>query len=255
MTSEALVDYQVNGAVAIVKMNRPDALNAFNIPLREALLAALNEAEQDDRVKVVVLGSTGRAFSAGADLMESPENKPSVIETLLDGYRPLLEKISTMPLPVIGMAPGVAAGVGAAVLMACDLVLMAEEARIYMAFSHIGLVPDGGATWFLYQHLGYQRAFQLIVEGGSLDSQRCLALGIANQVLPVDQLEERALEWGGQLAQRSPLATAEAKRLLRAAATSSYAETYQQEAVAQHRCIASPESKAAVEAFKTKSKK
>lgn len=255
MTDETLVDYQVVGAVATLRMNRPQALNAFTAPLRRALLDAFDRAERDPAVKVVLFGSTGRGFSAGADLTEAKPEDHSVVDELLQGYRPLLEKIARSPLPVIGVAPGVAAGVGAALLMNCDLVIMAEEARIFMAFSHIGLVPDGGATWLLYQHLGYQRAFQLIVEGGSLSAAQCLEIGIANKVVAGDDLDSAALQWAEQLAERSALASAEAKKLLRAAATSRFAETVEQEALAQQLCIDSDESKAAIAAFKEKAGK
>lgn len=249
MSAPSLVEYQVNGAVARLRLNRPDALNAFSRALRGELLAALERAERDPAVKVVILGANGRAFSAGADLKEEKPPEHDVIKELLEGYRPVLERITRSPLPVIGVAPGVAAGVGAAILLACDLVMMASDARLYMAFSHIGLVPDGGATWQLQRHLGHQRAFALIVEGGSLSAAECLAVGIANQVLDAAELDAAADEWAGRLAQRSPLATAEAKRLLRAAANCDFSEILVREAEAQHLCINSEASKAAVAAF------
>lgn len=245
----SLVEYRTEGAVAIVRMNRPDALNAFNTGLRADLLAALEHAERDPAVRAVVLGSTGRAFSAGADLKEPKPPESNVVKVLLEGYRPLLERITRSPLPIIGAAPGVAAGVGAALLMACDLVVMAREARIYMAFSHIGLVPDGGATWLLQRHLGHQRAFQLVVEGGSLSAEECLALGIANKVVTQDELESVTTQWAAVLAERPALATAQAKKLLRMAATASFGDMIEQEAEAQRLCIDSDESRAAVAVF------
>tara|TARA_R110001606_G_scaffold261206_5_gene409249 strand:- start:319 stop:1152 length:834 start_codon:yes stop_codon:yes gene_type:complete len=255
MSEEQLVEYRVDGAVATLRMNRPQVLNAFTPGLRRALIDAFDRAERDPAIKVIVFGSTGRGFSAGADLTEPKSENHSVVDELLQGYRPLLEKIARSPLPVIGVAPGVAAGVGAALLMNCDLVMMADEARIYMAFSHIGLVPDGGATWLLYQHLGYQRAFQLIVEGGSLSAEQCLQIGIANKVLPVTELDAAAASWAAELAQRSALANAEAKKLLRAAANNRFAETVEQEAIAQQLCMDSEESKTAIAAFKEKAAK
>jgi len=255
MSEAALVEYRVDGAVATVRMNRPDVLNAFSTGLRTELLAALERAERDPAVRAVILGSTGRGFSAGADLREPKPPESNVIKVLLEGYRPLLERITRSPLPVIGVAPGVAAGVGAAILMSCDLVMMAREARIYMAFSHIGLVPDGGATWLLQRHLGHQRAFQMIVEGGNLSADECLALGIANKVMDASELDQAAAQWAAALAERPALATAQAKKLLRAAATASYGEMIEREAEAQYLCINSDESKAAVAAFLARSKR
>jgi 2-(1,2-epoxy-1,2-dihydrophenyl)acetyl-CoA isomerase len=253
MQDQPPVTYEASGTIAWIRLNRPQALNAIDTDLRAALLVALKKAERDSDVKVVLLGAVGRAFCAGADLMEDKAEDFSVEDELLQGYRPVLEKIARMPQTVIGVAPGVAAGVGAALLMTCDLVMMAEDARIYMAFSHIGLVPDGGATWLLYQHLGYQRAFELIVEGGSLDAKACLAAGIANKLVEADGLEAAATEWAKELATRSAVSTAEAKKLLRAAATSTLAQAIESETAAQARCIDSEESRAAVAEFKNRS--
>ena len=252
MSAQPCVTYDVSGAVAWLRLNRPQSLNAVNTALRNDLLATLKRAERDPQVRVVVLGAVGRAFCAGADLMEAKPEGYTVEAELLEGYRPVLEKIIGMAEPVIGVSPGVAAGVGAAILMSCDLVVMAEQARLYMAFSHIGLVPDGGATWLLYQHLGYQRAFELIVEGGSLDARACLAAGLANKVVAADELEARVEAWAGELAQRSALATAEAKKLLRAAATSTLAQAIENETRAQQRCMDSDASKAAIDEFKSR---
>lgn len=255
MSEDTAVEYQARDAVAWIRMNRPDALNAFNDALRRNLTAALKKAAEDDDIKVVVLAANGRAFSAGADLMEdnSPD-KSDVTRQLMEEYHPILDTIRSMPKPVIGVAPGVAAGVGASVLMSCDQVVMAEEARIYMAFSHIGLVPDGGATWLLFQALGYHRAFGLISEGGSVSAAQCLELGVARAVVPQEQVEQTAADIAATLCERSALATAEAKRLLRMAATASYDDVFKAEAIAQKQCLQSDESKQAIARFKTRSK-
>lgn len=255
MSDYTAVEYQAREAVAWIRMNRPDSLNAFNDDLRRDLAAALKQASEDNDIKVVVLAANGRAFSAGADLMEenSPD-KSDVTRQLMEDYHPILDAIRSMPKPVIGVAPGVAAGVGASVLMSCDQVVMAEESRIYMAFSHIGLVPDGGATWLLFQALGYHRAFSLITEGGSVNAAECLELGIARAVVSQGQVEEAAADLAATLCDRSALATAEAKRLLRMAATASYDDVFRAEAVAQKTCLDSDASKQAIASFKSRSK-
>lgn len=255
MTDYIAVEYQTRDAVAWIYLNRPDSLNAFNDDLRHNLAAALQRAASDESVKVVVLGARGRAFCAGADLMESnPPDKSDVTQQLLESYKPILDSIHHMPKPVIGVAPGVAAGIGAAVLLSCDQVVMAEEARLYLAFSHIGLVPDGGASWLLLKSLGYHRAFALITEGGSVSAAECHSAGITRKVVPQDQIEQAAAEIAGTLCERSALATAEAKALLRRAATASYDEIYQAEAIVQKRCLQSDESREAIARFKNKGK-
>ncbi|MBM1143045.1 enoyl-CoA hydratase/isomerase family protein [Alcanivorax sp. ZXX171] len=255
MSDYATVEYQTRDAVAWIRMNRPDSLNAFNTDLRRDLTAALKHAAADDDVKVVVLAANGRAFCAGADLMESrsPDNH-DVTKQLMEAYHPILDTIQTMPKPVIGVAPGVAAGVGSSVLMSCDQVVMAEESRIYLAFSHIGLVPDGGATWLLFQALGYHRAFALITEGGSVSARECLELGVARAVAPQERIDQVAADIAATLCERSTLATASAKRLLRMAATTSYDEAFKSEAVAQKQCMDSEESRQAIARFKSRGK-
>ena len=114
MSEEQLVEYRVDGAVATLRMNRPQVLNAFTPGLRRALIDAFDRAERDPAIKVIVFGSTGRGFSAGADLTEPKSDTNSGVDERLQGYRPLLEKIARSPWPVIGVAPGVAAGVGVA---------------------------------------------------------------------------------------------------------------------------------------------
>ncbi|SFR68519.1 2-(1,2-epoxy-1,2-dihydrophenyl)acetyl-CoA isomerase [Marinobacter daqiaonensis] len=253
MTENNAVQYVVRDAVAWIRMNRPDSLNAFNQDLRRDLSDALRRAGDDASVKVVVLGAEGRAFSAGADLMEdnSPD-RSDVTRQLMDDYRPILESIQNMPKPVIGVAPGVAAGIGASVLMSCDQVVMADTSRIYLAFSHIGLIPDGGGTWLLFQTLGYHRAFALITEGGSLSAQECLALGLARAVVPQGEEDATAAGIAATLCERSSLATAEAKRLLRQCATASYAQIFEGEAIAQKQCLQSEESREAIAKFKNR---
>ena len=255
MSDYTAVEYQVHDAVAWIRMNRPDSLNAFNEDLRRDLTAALGRAAGDSAIKVVILAANGRAFSAGADLTEdnSPD-KSDVTHQLMESYWPIMDSIQAMAKPVIGVAPGVAAGVGAALLMSCDQVVMAEEARIYMAFSHIGLIPDGGATWLLFQTLGYHRAFALITEGGSVSAQECLQLGLARTVVSQEQTEQAAAEIGATLCKRSPLATAEAKRLLRKAASASYAQIFEAEAIAQKQCLHSEASREAIARFQNRSK-
>lgn len=250
MNDYTAVEYRADDAVAWIRMNRPDALNAFNGVLRRDLLAALGRAAEDQDIKVVVLTANGRAFSAGADLTEqSVGGREDVVAHLMTDYHPIMDAIRAMPKPVIGVAPGVAAGVGVSLLMCCDQVVMAEDARLYLAFSHIGLIPDGGTSWLLAGALGYHRAFALITEGGSVSARECLNSGIARAVVPRQELEHTAGEIASRLSERSPLATAEAKRLLRMAATASFDAVFEAEAIAQKACLASDASRQAIARF------
>jgi 2-(1,2-epoxy-1,2-dihydrophenyl)acetyl-CoA isomerase len=130
--------------------------------------------------------------------------------------------------------------------------VMADNAYMLMAFTNIALVPDGGVSWLLLQKMGYNRAFELIVEGGKLSAHACVSAGIANKLVPADQVLDRAQRWAEELAARAPLAIGEAKLLLRQAASHSYSETVVQEAAAQNRCVVTADAQEAVKAFMEK---
>ena len=243
------LDYTVSGPVASILLNKPETLNAFSKQIRSELLAVFSEIENSSTVRVVIFGSTGKAFSSGADLTEGIGEHKTVEDQLMKEYAPLLEKMANLPQPIIAVVPGVMAGIGAAFAMNSDLVMMADTGSMLLAFTNIALVPDGGASWQLLRHLGYQRAFQLIVEGGRMSAHDCLEAGIANKLAPTDQLMTEAHTWANELSQRAPIALREAKQLLRKAATLSYADTVALEAKAQNVCVATEDSAEAVTAF------
>ena len=246
------VDFSTDGAVAKVTLHRPAELNAFNAPLREELLNALQSAGDDPAIRAIVLGAEGKLFSSGADLNEAPTPGQSVEELILTEYAPILQCLREVPKPVVAAVPGGAVGVAAAMVMACDLVVMADSGFMVVAYSNIGLVPDGGLSWQLLRYLGYQQAFQLIAEGGRLSAAECADAGIANKVVAKDDVAEAAQRWAQSLAERAPIALAQSKQLLRQAEASTYMDTVRQEAGVQNVCIASEDSKEAIRAFMEK---
>ena len=246
--------YENRGAVALVTMNRPEALNSFNSALREDLKAALIRAAADETARVVVLTGAGGRFSAGADLKEGIPDDRRVEDTLNAEFRPNFDAIVTMDKPVIAAVAGPAAGIGLSLALACDLVIMSEDAFLLSPFATIGLVPDGGATWLLAQRIGYHRAYQFCVETEPMPAQRCLELGLVNKVVPTAELQDAALAWADSLAVRAPLALAGTKRAMRAAMESGFLEAYATEARIQNGCITSEDSKEGVAAFLEKRK-
>ena len=160
MSNYDTVQIERKGSVALVSLNRPDSLNAFNAAQRADLRRAVREVNDDPAVLAVVLTGTGRAFCAGADLLETAENPGDFrVEDQLNGeYKPILLEMNRAGKPWIAAVNGAAAGIGSAFAMNCDLVVMAENAYIYQAFAAIGLVPDGGVTWHLVRTLGRHRA-------------------------------------------------------------------------------------------------
>ena len=246
--AEKTVLYDVRDNVAVVTLNRPDALNAFNRRQRAECVAALAEASANDAVRVVVLTGAGRGFSAGADVGDVKE--PMRIEDILNTeYGAAISVIASMQKPVIAAVNGAAAGIGMTYALACDLVVMSEDAYLMAAFSNISLVPDGGLTWILTRQLGYRRAYQLCVEAEKIDAQRCLEWGLANKVAPAGEALQCALDWAGDLAQRAPIAMASTKRAMRRASNASFADAAAYEAELQDHAIKSSDFLEGVAAF------
>lgn len=242
--------YEKADTVAVITMNRPDALNAFNASLRQNLLAAIQRADADREIRAILLTGAGRAFCVGADLKE-PYNPPheTIEGQILLEYKPILDLISGSNKPVIAAVRGPAAGIGAAFAMACDLTVMSNDAYIYLAFSAIGLIPDGGASWHLVRALGYKRAFEAIVDGQKIPAARCLELGLANRVIPTDLFETEARAFAHSVAARAPLAVRYSKEIARAATCMSLDQIIALEAKRQHLTITSADAKEGAQAF------
>ena len=240
-----------HGPVALVSLNRPDSLNSFNKALRRDLLLAVREVNGDDSARVVVVTGAGRAFSAGADLADVPEDKATFrVEDQLNGeYKPMLMEIHEASKPWISAINGPCAGIGSALGMVCDLTVMAEDAFIYQAFAAISLIPDGGATWHLVRTLGRKRAYEVIVTGEKIRADKCLQWGLCNRVVPADKLLEDTLVWAQELANKAPLSLRYAKQALNAAIEESVSDTISGEAKLQHVCMGSEDAQEGVVAF------
>lgn len=251
MTEECLI-FSIADAVAEVTLNRPKQYNSFNTKLRTALPELLAKLETMAEVRVVIIRGAGPGFTAGADLNET---FPSPIsEHLQKDYKPIFDNIVKSRLLYVAEVHGSAAGIGSALALACDFLIMSKSAKLSMIFSNIGLVPDGGATWLLEKALGYRQALQLVVEGGKLSSDECLKCGLANKVVADDKLHETSNEWAKLLASRPPLANSAAKRLLREAPSLSYEEAFMAEAFEQDKVSVSKDFHNAVMAFFKKEK-
>ncbi len=254
MSEWATVRYEQHDAVAVITIWRPDAMNSFNTQLRRDLHAAFERAAGDESVRAVVLTGEGRSFSAGADLKDGIDTDKPVDRILQEEYRPIFETIATMRQPVIAAVGGSAAGIGMSYALACDLLIMADNAFLLSPFSTISLVPDGGQNWFLVRQLGYRVAFQLAVEAERIYAERCVELGLANRTAPPDKLRDEAIAWAKQLAERAPLALAATKRAMRHAAGHDWASTFDVEAPLQRACRESEDCKEGVAAFFEKRK-
>lgn len=248
------VTIQRHGAVAVVTMSRPQALNAFDASLRRDILLAAREVNRDDAIRVVILTGAGRGFGAGADLAETPMSDPEwrVDDQLNLEYKPAIMEIYKAEKPWISAVHGPAAGISSAFAMVCDLTVMAEDAYIYQAFTAISLVPDGGATWHLVRTIGRKRAYEIIATGEKVPAGKCLEWGLCNRVVPTAELMDATLAWAEELSSRAPLSLRYAKRAVAQACEDDLGEVIAGEADLQRICIASEDAAEGAAAFMEK---
>ncbi|MEM6536360.1 MAG: enoyl-CoA hydratase-related protein [Pseudomonadota bacterium] len=233
---ETLILERPEDHVAVIKLNRPDALNAFNRQLRTDLLDAFCVVSAEKDTRAVVLTGEGRGFCAGADIKDLSERR-NVEDVLNAEYAAFLSVLRTMEKPVIAAIQGPAAGIGMTLALSCDLKVMSTEAYLMSAFANIGLVPDGGLSWILSQQVGYTRAYEMAIEAQKIDAEKSLALGLVNRVADPGQVLNEALTWASSLVERAPIALGLTKRTFRAAAEAGVAEAAAFEAMMQRTAL------------------
>lgn len=179
--------------VAWITLNRPDVLNACDIPTLKKLASILKDAGSDTTTRSLVITGSGRAFCAGADLraiMKRRETeKISLLEDLIEGFNPVVSRIFNMDKPVIAMVNGVAAGAGMGIAFACDIRIVSENAKFIEAFAKVGLIPDSGATYTMPRLLGLTKAMELAFSGDGIDAKEAERIGIVNKIVPAESLE------------------------------------------------------------------
>lgn len=227
--SDSAVAVRRDGAVATVVLDRPERLNALDLPTRRALIAALREIATDDTVRAVVLTGNGRAFCVGQDLSAEDE-LTRADETIAATYNPIVQTIAALPQPVIASVSGPAVGAGMGLALACDLRLAADSATFSCAFGKLGLVPDTAVSWYLVRELGYARAFALATSSRPLPAAEAHSLGLLNEVVPAPRLADRSAELAAQLAAGPAHAFSLTKRQFRAVAEISFEATLAMEA-------------------------
>jgi 2-(1,2-epoxy-1,2-dihydrophenyl)acetyl-CoA isomerase len=206
--------------VATLTLNRPDKLNSFTRAMHEELSKALDQVEESNARALVITGA-GRGFCAGQDLadLDFTPGAMTNLGALIDRYfNPLVRRLQASPLPVIAAVNGIAAGAGANLAMACDLIVAARSTSFVQAFVKIGLVPDSGGTWLLPRRVGEARALGLALTGDKLAAEQAEAWGLVWKVVDDDQLQSAALKLASQLAQQPAKAIAAIKHSIRAAA-------------------------------------
>ncbi|WP_418957621.1 enoyl-CoA hydratase/isomerase family protein [Streptomyces tritici] len=229
--------HRIENGVSWITLNRPDVLNAVSWEQRERIVALLEDASADPAVRAVVVTATGRGFCAGADLRGVPSGGDpvagDVARTIRRGAQRFVAAVLDCEKPVLAAVNGTAAGIGAHLAFACDLVLAAEGARFIEVFVRRGLVPDGGGAYLLPRLVGPQRAKELMFFGDALDATDAERMGLVNRVVPPEDLEKTARAWAERLAQGPTRALALTKQLVNASLDTDRATAFAAEATAQ----------------------
>jgi 2-(1,2-epoxy-1,2-dihydrophenyl)acetyl-CoA isomerase len=246
-----------DGAAATIVLDRPETLNAWNRQLGADLLAALREAAGDPGVRAVRLTGAGRAFSSGADLRDigarederTADGHPDVRRMLEERYHPIITLVREMEKPVLAAVNGPAAGIGASLALASDLIIAAESAYLLLAFINIGLVPDGGSSLLVPARVGFTRAAEMAMLGERIPAAQALEWGLVNRVVPDAEFAAESDALLARLAAGPTRAYAGAKRQLNAWVYARMAEQLHLEASIQQEMAASGDFSEGVAAF------
>lgn len=184
--------FEVKEGVGKITLNRPDLLNSFNKEMALAVQEALDECAGNDEIRCILLTGSGRAFCAGQDLQEAiSADGPTLQSIVKDHYNPIILKLRGIEKPIVAAVNGVAAGAGANIALACDIVVATESASFIQAFSKIGLIPDSGGTFTLPRLIGMQKASALMMLGDKVSARDAERMGMIYQVFPDDEFTER----------------------------------------------------------------
>jgi 2-(1,2-epoxy-1,2-dihydrophenyl)acetyl-CoA isomerase len=219
--SYTAISLRREGGAAIIELNRPEVLNAWNRDLGLDLLAAVRSVADDDDVRAVVIRGAGRAFSSGADLKDmaagqdrGADGNVDVKTTLTERYHPIIAGIRQMPKPVLAAVHGPAVGIGCSLALSCDLIIASESAYFLLAFVNIGLVPDGGSSLFVPARAGFTRAAEMAMLGERIPARQALEWGLINRVVPDGTFEAEVAALTERLATGPTRSYAGTKRAL-----------------------------------------
>ena len=250
------VTLEVESGAATITLNRPDSLNSWNEELGRDLAAALERAGRSPEVRAVMITGAGRAFSSGADLAEQRAGAegevPDLSLRLRELYNPIILSVRELPKPVLAAVNGPAAGIGCSLALACDLVVAADSAYFLLAFTNVGLMPDGGATVLVPASLGRSRALQLALVPERLPAARAHEWGLVHRVVPDDGMAEAVAELTRRLVAGAPRAYAATKRAINDVTLAGLERALTAEVAGQTELLGSADFRQAVAAFADK---
>jgi enoyl-CoA hydratase/carnithine racemase len=242
-----LVQVTDDGHVRLVRMNRADKKNALTLAMYDAMTEAMADANTNAAIRCVVIAGVPGAFSAGNDIQDFLKVAMGS-DTGLRPAREFLPTLATMEKPMVAAVSGLAVGIGTTLLLHCDHVVASTDARLVTPFTSLGLVPEAASSLLAPRVMGHQRAFSLLVMGRPLDAMQAKEAGIVNTVVPPEQVDAEAMKAAREIASLPPGAVAASRRLLRGAPDALLARLDEEGVLFKER-LASPEARAAFEAF------
>jgi 2-(1,2-epoxy-1,2-dihydrophenyl)acetyl-CoA isomerase len=247
---------KIENKIAFITLNRPEVFNSFNREMALSLQQVLENCKDDTNVRAIVITGNGKAFCAGQDLKEvtDPDLNPGFRKILEEHYNPIIQKIRTIEKPIIAAVNGVAAGAGANIALACDIVLASENASFIQAFSKIGLIPDSAGTFFLPRLIGFQKASALMMLGDKVSAVEAEKLGMIFKVFAPENFLEEVNKLAETLAEMPTKAIGLTKRLLNQSMTNNLDQQLALESDLQIEASSSNDYREGVSAFVEKRK-
>lgn len=220
------IEFSLQEGLATLTLNRPDRLNSFTTEMHKEVKAVFKDIKRNKDIRCLLITGNGRGFCAGQDLSDRAvsvgDEAPDLSASIENNYNPLIRNITALPLPVICAVNGVAAGAGANIALACDIVLAAKSASFIQSFNKLGLVPDSGGTWILPKLVGHARAMRLCLLGEKVPAQDALEMGMIAQVCDDESLMRQANQLGQQLAKAPTMGLGLIKRALQASSSNTF---------------------------------
>lgn len=252
----ASITKEINDKIAYLTLNRPEVFNSFNREMALLLQSHLDACEKDPEVRAIVITGNGKAFCAGQDLKEvtSPELNPGFKKILEEHYNPIIERIRKIEKPIIAAVNGVAAGAGANIALACDVVIASDNASFIQAFSKIGLVPDSAGTFFLPRLIGFQKASALMMLGDKVSAEEAEKMGMIYKVVSSENFMEEVNTIASTMANMPTKALGLTKRLLNNALNNTIEQQLDLESKLQIEAAQSDDYAEGVDAFVNKRK-
>lgn len=244
----------VNNKILSLKLNRPDSLNAFDFEMLTGITETIESAQLNPEIRAIVISGAGRSFCAGGDVKTMGNASPSEVYTHIGILNKCITTIKASDKPVIAAIHGFAAGAGFNIALACDLIIAAEDSKFALSFTQVGLISDGGGSYFLPRLIGPHLAKQFFFTGEPVTAERMFQLGVVNKLVPVQKLEEETYQLVSRLAAGPSKAIAMMKKLIDHSFTATLDEILEQERITQTFMISTEDHQEGVAAFKEKRK-